>query len=263
MAVRLEVMSHDDVGKAKRKEAADRVLQKFDGQLPDLKLLAFFDDTDDADIKRDYGLANRGISGPIKANSPTMRWLIDPLSGEVRRPYDDYGIYLHGSTCADETALTMTLAHELQHFVQYGFKRQLWAESRLIRKLPREVQEKEQLNWLDIPHEREARIVAKRVGVELCGEDAVTRYIDHMINEAQNRFTNRTIGESETKMEIEDLRFSKEFDDLSAPYDLATEMKRIFRRLKPYKQVIENVLREKRGCPDYKDLDLSAYFDGF
>jgi hypothetical protein len=169
---------------------------------------------------------------------------------------------VHGSTCADETALAMTFTHELQHFVQYGFKRQLWAASTLIRRLPREVQEKEQLNWLDIPHEREARIVAKRVGVELLGEDAMKRYIDRMIKEAQQRSVDQTISERETNMEIEDLRFSQKFDDLSIPYDLATETKATFKRLKPYKQDLEKVLRQKPGCPDYQDVDLSAYFDG-
>ncbi len=227
--------------KESRKLAAERVLQEFDGKLPDLKLLAFFDDRDDPDVKRDYGLANRGISGPIKANSPTMRWLIDPLSGEPRRVRDDYGIYLHGSACADETALIMTFAHELQHFVQYGFRRRLWAESKLIRRLPKEVQEKEQLNWPDIPHEREARIVAKRVGVRLCGEDAVNRYIDRMIEEAEKRCIDQTVSESETKWEIEDLRFNQALDS-EIPDDLASGIKQIYRRLRPYRREFENAL---------------------
>ncbi len=115
----------------------------------------------------------------------------------------------------------MVFAHELQHFVQYGFKRRFWAESKLVRELPKQVQEKEQLNRPDIPHEREARIVAKRVGVRLCGEDAVNRYIDRMINEAQKRCIDQTISESATKMkmlEIEDLRFSRKLDS-EIPYD--------------------------------------------
>jgi len=261
MAVTLEVMSHDAVAKAKRKAAAERVLQEFDGKLPDLKLLAFFDDGDDPHVRRDWGPANRGISGPITAKSPTLRWLLDPL-GMPRRVRDDYGIYLHGSTCADEIALTMTFAHELQHFVQYGFKRQLCAGGRLIRSLPTDVQERERLGWLDIPHEREARIVAKKIGVELFGEDAVKGYIDRLIKETQQRCIDQTISQSEINAEIEDLRFSQKFDDLSVPYDLATEMKAIFRRLKPYEKELEDVLRQKRECPDYQDVNLSSYFGG-
>jgi hypothetical protein len=261
MAVTVEVMSCDAAVKAKRKTAAERVLRKFDGKLPDLKLLAFFDDIDDPHVRRDWGPANRGVSGPITAKSPTLRWLLDPL-GMPRRVRDDYGTYLHGSTCADEIALTMTFAHELQHFVQYGFKRQLRAGGGLILSLPKDVRERERLGWLDIPHEREARIEAKKVGVELFGEDAVKGYIDRLIKEAQQRRTNQTISQSETNAEIEDLRFSQKFDDLSVSYDLATEMTAIFRRLKPYEKELENVLRQKRGCPDYQDADLSSYFGG-
>jgi len=256
-------MSCDAAEEAKRKTAAERVLQEFGGVLPNLRLLAFLDDRDDPDVRREYGTA-RGISGPIRRNSPTMSWLVDPLSGEVRRVLDDYGMYLHGSTCDDETALIMTFAHELQHFVQYGLKRQLWAVSGLIRRLPKEVQEKEQLNWPDIPHEREARIVAKRIGVRLCGEDAVNRYIDRMIDEAQKGGIDQTIGEGATKMEIEDLRFSRKLDS-EVSYDLAFGIEQIYRRLRPYKRDFESALEKMRNSVhrnDYEDVDLSPYFGG-
>ncbi len=65
MGVRVEVMSCDAVAKAKRKEAAERVLKEkeFDGKLPDLELLAFFDDCDWAELKspQSLGLGNRGF----------------------------------------------------------------------------------------------------------------------------------------------------------------------------------------------------------
>jgi hypothetical protein len=60
VAVTIEMMSDEAVEKLKRKEAAERVLQEFNGKLPDLKLLAFFDDRDDPDVRRDNGPANRG-----------------------------------------------------------------------------------------------------------------------------------------------------------------------------------------------------------
>src|ERR1700722_1371768 len=251
MAVTLEVMSNDLAEREKRKVAAVRVKNstEVDGKLPDLKLLAFLDDGDDPDVKRDYGRA-RGISGPIRANSPTMKWLVDPILGMPRRLRDDYGIYLHGSTCADEIALTMTFAHELQHFVQYEFKRKLWAVSRLIRELAMETQVKERLNWPDIPHEREARIVAKRVGVNLLGDDRVRDYIA------------LRISENVSVEDVEDWRFSLDVDP-SAPYDLTTETGRVLRRLTPFRNELEYVLQTmKSKFPgDYKDVDLSAYFD--
>jgi hypothetical protein len=225
-------------------------------------LLAFLDDGDDPDSRRDLGPANRGFHGPIKESRPTEAWplgmtnlIFVPVDGSPfgrsRRLFDN-GVYVYGSTCADETALIMTFAHELQHFVQYGFNRRLWAEGQLITRLPRELINAIGLNWPDIPHEREARIEAKRVGLKLCGADAVTQYID------------RRISENVTANDVEDWRFSQQMDP-SVPFDLSRETKRIFQRLRPYRQALENVLREMRADSvygsDYKDIDLSLYFD--
>jgi hypothetical protein len=262
MAVTIEVKSHDPVVKARRDAAAQRVLREFGDGLPDLKLLAFLDDQDWDDLKRNLGLANRGGYAQIKGNTPTEDWPprmtslifvpVDDSSPWPTRRVFDHVIYVHGSTCTDETALTMTFAHELQHFVQYGFSRTLLAEGRLIPRLPREVFDIEKINWPDIPHEREARIVAKRVGVKLCGADAVKRYID------------RKIDENLTASDVDDWHFSQQLDP-SIPYDLSSETKRVFQRLRPYRQSLENVLREMRGDStygsDYKDIDLSPYFD--
>ena len=262
MTVTLEVKSHDSDVKAARHAATRCVLEEFGSGLPDLKLLAFLDDEDWSDLRQQYGPANRGCYAPINGNRPTDEWPprmtslifvpVDDFSPWPTRRVFDHAIYLHGSTCADETALTMTFAHELQHFVQYGFSRRFWAEGRLIPRLPREVFDIEGLNWPDIPHEREARIVAKRVAVRLCGADAVRQYID------------RRISENVTANDADDWRFNQQLDP-SVPYDLSRETKRIFQRLRSYRQALENVLREV-SCDsaygsDYKDINLSAYFD--
>jgi hypothetical protein len=258
--------------KASREAAAERVRQAFSSELPDLKLLAYFDDRDVPDIKQKLGLTNRGIYFRIKDERPfrlpnhmgDLIFVRDPISMESRDAFD-HVIYLHGGTCADEIALTMTFAHELQHFVQYGFKRKLWAVNSLIPRLPKEVWLKERLYWHKFPHEQEARIKAKQVGVKLCGEDAVNRYIDHRIDETMKLYNDHRIDEAEAAMEEEDWRFSQKWD-LSIRYDLPGETRQIFQRLRPYRREIENVLRVMRENKyykdDYKDVDLSGYFDG-
>src|SRR5260370_10622927 len=147
MTVTVNVKSYDAVVKAKREVAAQRVVQEFGSRLPNLRLLAFLDDEDWHELKLEYGTASRGYYWPIKENRPKEPWplymtnfiFVDRSpSGEWRRVFD-HGIYLHGSTCTDETSLTMTFAHELQHFVQYGFRPKLWAENRLITLLPKEL----------------------------------------------------------------------------------------------------------------------------
>jgi hypothetical protein len=85
-------------------------------------------------------------------------------------------------------------------------------------------------------------------GVRLCGANAVEQYIA------------RKISESIIPRDAEDWRFSQHVDP-SIPYDLAGETKRLFQRLKPYRQHLEGFLDQMREDVDFKNLDLSNYFD--
>jgi hypothetical protein len=253
--VKLEVKSCDKAVKLNHQAAAQRVLDEFGNSLPDLRLLAFFDDEDCSYFRQEFGANNRGLYTPIKTGFQWEVWpqyvkeciLVDDPSSSLLKQDVDHVIYLYGSTCADQVGLIMTFSHELQHFIQYGFNRKLWAENFLLPRLPRDVIDAEGLNWPDIPHEREARIVAKRIGVKLCGADAVKRYLD------------LKISESLTPGDVADLRFSQHVDP-STPYDLADETKRIFQRLKPHRQHLETSLDKMRADVDFKNLDLSSYF---
>jgi hypothetical protein len=238
------------------------VLREFGDGLPELRLLAFFDDHDWAEIKSPppWGLGpeNRGFYTAIKKDTFRGNWnwpqcMTNKIFGNTHWAADDerffdHLIYLHGTTCADATGLVMTFSHELQHFAQYGFRRELWAVGRLIHNLPKEIIDSFGLNWPDIPHEREARIVAKRAAIELCGSDAVKQYVE------------RKIREGNSTMEVEDWQFSLRLDP-SITYDLAGETKRIFQRLKPHRQALEKILQGFRSDSDYKDIDLSSYLD--
>jgi hypothetical protein len=263
MAVTVEVKSHDTAVKERREGLTRSVLAEFGEKLPELRLLAFFDDCDWAEIKSSWGVGsdNRGFYTAIKENTfhGTLTWpwqLTNKVFGNNHWTPDDerffdHLIYLHGSTCAAETGLIMTFSHELQHFAQYGFRRKLWAVSRLIPRLPRDLIERIGLTWHDVPHEKEARIEAKRVGLRLCGSEAVGQYIE------------RRISENITASDTEDWRLSQRFD-LSIPYDLEAETKRVLQRLRPYRRELENVLQEMKSGPyseEYKDIDLSDYFD--
>jgi hypothetical protein len=257
VSVKIEVKSHDHALKANRQAAARRVLDEFGNGLPDLRLLAFFDDEDWSYFRDELGPSNRGLYTPIKSGN--FQWAIWPQyvkecilvcdpSSSLRQDVD-HVIYLYGSTCAGEVGLTMTFSHELQHFIQYSFHRKLWAENFLLPHLPKDVIDAEGINWPDIPNERQARSVAKQIATKLCGADAVKTYID------------RRISESITPGDAEDWRFSQQVDP-SVPYDLAGETKRVFQRLKPYRQHFEKFLDQMRGDVDFKNLDLSEYFAG-
>ena len=259
MAVTVEVKSHDPTVKAQRNALACCVRDEFAKELPDLNLLAFFDDCEWAELKRRAGPDNRGSYTPIDENTFRGWYLPQGLGEQIfgtnlwvpdgKRSFDHL-IYLHGSTCCHEVGLVMTFSHELQHFVQYGFKRELWVVCRLTHFLPNEVlQEVGLRNWPDVPHEREARIVAKRKAIQLCGPGPVKRYIEGRI------------GESRSAMDMEDWQFSLTVD-ASIPFDLEVETKRTIQKLKPHRKALETVLRDHRRDPGCEGIDLSTFFDG-
>ncbi|MFZ0337460.1 MAG: hypothetical protein WAL45_05470 [Terracidiphilus sp.] len=186
---------------AARRASAQRVLETTEFQrLPDLRLLAFFDDADAQCFKQAYGPENRGVFLPIDTGTPWHRsdlvrdkwpqYLVDLLFTSdidpslISHDYDAssfHGIvYLHGSTCVNPIALVMTFAHELQHFCQFGRTPNLWVDNDRL-KCHRI------LKPYKIPAERDARVVAKRVAEGLCGVDVVREYIRQRISNAQRR----------------------------------------------------------------------------
>jgi hypothetical protein len=91
----------------------------------------------------------------------------------------DVAIYVRKVTCERPTEATITFAHELQHFMQYGRHYQEWlANSSLV-----EVASPEMLDpkpW-DFPCEHEAQLVSKRVAEAILGSEEVGRYASEEI----------------------------------------------------------------------------------
>ncbi len=143
----------------------------------------------------------------------------------------------------------MTFAHELQHFAQYGNARRLWAANTLIPGLPRSVISALGLTWCDVPNEREARIVSKRIVEKLFGAEAVGKYVGTKILECV------------TQEDAADWECIRRLDT-STPYDLDRETKLFFLRLRDYRPDFERVLQGRRNDTDFKDVDLKALFEG-
>lgn len=164
-------------------------------------------------------------------------------------PVLDDVIYLHGTTCADEIGLTMTFAHELQHFIQHSTALRPWAVNTLASVTLRNLRKSEfdalGLRACDIPSEREARIVAKEVAENLNGADFVRQYIQTKIAE---RLTEQDATDWECILGLVP----------SMSYDFATETKRFFPRLRECRAALERVLSALRTDPDFADIDLDA-----
>jgi hypothetical protein len=242
--------------KIQREAAAQHALDYFDGGLPSSRLLCFLDDYDPPLLKQVFGIANRGVYGPITDSTPLADWpdyvancilVDDGISLLFPRVIDDL-VYLYGSTCADEVGLTMTLAHELQHAIQHANARKVWAVNGLVPQLHKTVIATLNLQWFDIPIEREARIVSKRVAIHLFGEKLVAEYID------------KKIAEGITDSDVADWQFIRTLTPSSSA-DIVADTLRLFQRLKGYRPDLEAVvLKEKKDNPEVGDINLDEYF---
>jgi hypothetical protein len=253
MPLTLIVKADEQVARSQREMAAQRVLDCFGLQLPDRRLLCFLDSQEWQAFKTENGIANRGFYSRVKASHRHWRiaptYILESVFPNGVLASDDF-IYLHGSTCSNEVSLTMTLAHELQHFVQCTDQGPLWAANTLIPCLTKAAIKDLGLKWCDIPHEREARIVSKRIAEDLFGGEAVRNYIG------------ARIAERMTAADAADWECIKGLVT-STPYDLASETKLFFPRLKGYRPQLKAALRHFRSDdPDFAEIDLDSLLSG-
>ena len=251
----VKVKSSDTAVRKHREDAAQRVIEHFAKRLPDRRLLCFFDDEDWHALKQEAGAANRGCYSPVRPGG--LGWPPDYLSEclvvDSQFAFDDL-VYLHGSTCECELGLTMTFAHELQHFVQHSILPTVWAANAVaaytLRSLDSYDIEALRLRSCDIPHEREARIVAKRAAENLFGTDAVNQYIDAKIAERVN------------EQDVADWECIRGLV-ASTPYDLTRETKLFFPRLAAFRPRLERSFRYLRQSdPRFNDLNLDTLLGG-
>jgi hypothetical protein len=253
MPLTLTVKSADDATKRHREAAAQRVLACLGDESPERRLLCFLDDEEWQEFKAANGVANRGFYAPVKASGPhwriAPRYILQHVFFDGGPAFDDF-VYLHGSTCSNDVGLTITLAHEMQHFVQHAGQLQLWAANTLIPNLNKTTIKALRLTWCDIPHERDARIVSKRTAENLFGASVIRQYIDAKIAE-------RVTAEDAADWEcIQDL-------DTSTRYDLSRETELFFPRLRDSRAELEFVLRHfQSNDSDFTGIDLDALLNG-
>jgi hypothetical protein len=255
MSIIIKVKSKDETTRIQREKAAQRVVSHFGLCLPTSRVLCFLDDEDPPSLKQAFGATNRGLSGTVQDGDDLSVWPdyvqkcihIDDKSFPYTQRVIDQLIYLHGSVCIDDVGLTMTLAHELQHAIQHDKARKVWAVNSLIRRLPTAVDDLK-LEWADIPIERDARIVAKRVALDLHGEQLVRRYID------------KRSAEAVEPHDIADWHFVRGLTP-SSSVDLVGDTHRLFHRLKDYKQEVEDALRERQNDSDFSDINSDEFFN--
>lgn len=255
---RIEVEGFDETVLERRRSIAGRVVAAFAERIPKLRLLIFLGEDDWVAFKKE-GAENRGRFFPVHRKSmeqilpqqmyaclvgEDVAWGLANFSGRFQF---DCAIHVHGSTCSDDVGLTMTLAHEMTHFQQYGFFRPIWAANHLVTQLERSTIATLGLTWSDIPTEREARIVAKRTAEEFWGEAATRAYIERKLKQPVNQ------------RDAKDWAFVQSVDTC-AEYDIVGETLRLYQRLEPYRQELTDRLFEVLDDPTFADLSLARLF---
>lgn len=250
MHMQIDNRAQDCSVRQARQQWAERVIAHFGDGLPNKRLLIVLDSRNCLD----FGEWNRGFFGPVNVAS-VFRWSqcvdhelykIDPITGDISYLYV-CAIYLQDRACADEARLTMTLAHEVQHYIQYCTAPDIRASNTVVSNLHKATIQQLHLDWHSLPIEREARIVAKYVGEELLGEQATMAHIERM--EKEHHSPADAKDWAQTKL-----------IDTSQPYDIRSETRELFKRLHPVTQELEKVLDGLRGDPDFANLRVEDFF---
>jgi hypothetical protein len=250
--VSLELRAGDEVSKRRRESICEQTIKHMEidfAQITDT-LACLIDDQDYDRLRQRIGAANRGLFSPLRVIglhdlipqyfcSSVLR--NDYQSWQVEKLFDCL-IYVHGGTASTDAGLSLTLAHELQHFIQYSTNRPIWAVHRLFAELPEPYCEAFK-SWVDFPIEREARVVAKRVALALFDRKAV---IDYMTQKRDERINDLDVIDWEFLL-------SKESDML---YDAVEHTKALVRQYRP--QLLAVQTEDWSDCPDVLSLKLDS-----
>jgi hypothetical protein len=115
------------------------------------------------------------------------------------------------------------------------------------------------LIWSDVPHEREARIVSKRVATRVFGTDTVREYVDRQISDAVSKM-NAASSEKDKALWSNDaadwLFIRRVSGDLD--YDLVREIRELYRNPGRFRRELEATQR----FLGLGGVDLTTLFNG-
>jgi hypothetical protein len=163
--------------------------------LPARRLYRYFAGSDDYQLRQDppigVGAYYRGFHVPRSGRQGLPMYLQEcffcPLeqfadvvvSSSTEMAAFDNLIYIRESTCRDVTGCATSYAHELQHFVQYGHTPKLWRVNGAL--YDNLASFDRTALATDIPSEREAEIISKRVAERVFGADAVRAFAEKQV----------------------------------------------------------------------------------
>lgn len=159
--------------------ASEEALKRFN--LPPLRLLCFFDDESPEQFDEIMGPRHCGFHVPVIGSGSLWPAYVDDLFINSMGDFEyDNVIYVNGRTTLSVPGTVITLAHELQHFMQYGHARKVWKANTLIYEILRDGPPTPIRSW-DIPYEKDTTRVSKKVAEEVLGADVVNTHVNAQI----------------------------------------------------------------------------------
>lgn len=200
---------------ATRKPACERVLEHF--KLPPLRLLCFLDDENPVKLDIQIGAYYCGVHSTIIGSGLAWPPYVDDLFKDSTRNFAyDNVVYVNGRTSASLPGTVIAFAHEMQHFIQYGYMRKVARANTFIYKILHDGPPTPIKAW-DIPNERGAMMVSKQVAEKMLGAEVVKAYAKAQIMTGNDREKWKTF------LSVSD----------SAPFDLLAETKPWVEKYRP------------------------------
>ncbi len=200
-------------------------------QLPTNRLCRYFANSDDPYLVQWHGAHFRGFHVPYSARTALPQNLVHcffyPFDSSTDVKFEDTIafdnlIYIRHSTCADTTGVVTTYAHELQHLMQQVNTPRLLAANQVLYHNLKTFEPAAIAT--DIPTEREANIVSKRIAEIVCGAEAV-----RVLAEKEVRLM-REAGEKEQEARwifFRDIPSSTQYSLLEATLPLVEKYKKV------------------------------------
>jgi hypothetical protein len=158
--------------------------------LPARRLCRYFARLDNGPLVQRFGKTFRGLHIPFSDREELSNDFSKEIFDCFFLPFDDTPaqavqafdnmIYIRNSTCDDTTGLVTTYAHELQHFVQHGTMPRVMRVNMLLQQNLKRLEPS--AITTDVPIEKEANIVSKRVAEVVCGVESVRAFAEKQIN---------------------------------------------------------------------------------